>query len=143
MLFWIFVLMVVLGIVGMVVYDNTRVGEWCWSVSFAGIVAGIIAVAVSLCIIAINYCGVDGEIAANQARYESLVYQYENNLYDNDNDLGKKELLNQIQEWNEDLARNQENQDNLWIGIYIPNVFDQFNFINLEHPGFVPIKDIN
>lgn len=143
MLFWIFVLMVVLGIVGMVVYDNTRVGEWCWSVSFAGIVAGIIAVAVSLCIIAINYCGVDGEIAANQARYETLVYQYENNLYDNDNDLGKKELMNQIQEWNEDLARNQENQDNLWIGIYIPNVFDQFNFINLENPGFVPIEDIN
>lgn len=143
MLFWIFVLMVVLGVVGMIVYDNTRVGEWCWSVSFAGIVAGIIAVAVSLCIIAINYCGVDGEIAANQARYESLVYQYENNLYDNDNDLGKKELMNQIQEWNEDLARNQENQDNLWIGIYIPNVFDQFDFINLEHPGFVPIEDVN
>lgn len=143
MLFWIFVLMVVLGIVGMVVYDNTRVGEWCWSVSFAGIIAGIIAVVVSLCIIAINYCGVDGEIAANQARYESLVYQYENNLYDNDNDLGKKELMNQIQEWNEDLARNQENQDNLWIGIYIPNVFDQFDFINLEHPGFVPIEDVN
>ena len=143
MFFWIFVLMVVLGIVGRVVYDNTRVGEWCWSVSFAGIIAGIIAVVVSLCIIAINYCGVDGEIAANQARYESLVYQYENNLYDNDNDLGKKELMNQIQEWNEDLARNQENQDNLWIGIYIPNVFDQFDFINLEHPGFVPIEDVN
>jgi hypothetical protein len=143
MLFWIFVLMVVLGVVGIVVYNNTRVGEWCWGVSFAGLLAGIIAGAVSLCVIAINYCGVDGEIAANKARYESLVYQYKNNLYDNDNDLGKKELMNQIQEWNEELARYQENQDNLWIGIYIPNIYDQFDFINLENPGFVPIEDIN
>ena len=41
-------------------------------------------------------------MAKKQQRYNSLVYQLENNLYDNDNDLGKKELYNEVREWNED-----------------------------------------
>ena len=54
-------------------------------------------------------------------------------MYDNDNEIGKKELMNQIQEWNEDLAWYKANQKDFWIGIFIPNVFDQFEFINLGY----------
>lgn len=78
------------------------------------------------------YIGVDGNIAACEAQYESLVYQYENDLYDNDNDLGKKELMDEIREWNTDLARKQANQRDFWIGIFIPNIFDRFEFIELK-----------
>lgn len=42
----------------------------------------------------INNAGARGSIGAYKERYESLMYQLENNLYDNDNDLGKKELYN-------------------------------------------------
>ena len=58
-----------------------------------------------------SYTGVDGYIAASNARHDALVYQYENDIYDNDNDLGKRELIKDIQNWNEDLARYKENQD--------------------------------
>ena len=37
-----------------------------------------------------------------------------------------------IREWNEDLAYYQNAQDNFWFGIYYPNVFDQFEFIELK-----------
>lgn len=60
------------------------------------------------------------------------MYQYENNMYDNDDDIGKKQLMNQIQHWNEDLAFGKEMQRDFWIGIFIPNVFDQFQHIDLD-----------
>lgn len=73
--------------------------------------------------------GVDGQVMAWEQQYDMLTYQLENNLYDNDNDIGKKELMNQIQDWNTDLAWYKANQKDFWIGVFIPNVFDQFEYI--------------
>ena len=76
--------------------------------------------------------GTAGLIALNQQRYESLTYQLENNLYDNDNDLGKKELYDQIQTWNEDLAEGKAMQHDIWVGAFYPNIYDEFDFIELK-----------
>lgn len=51
-----------------------------------------------------NYIGIGAKVVGYQKRYEALTYQYENNFYDNDNDIGKKELISEIQYWNSDLA---------------------------------------
>ena len=95
-------------------------------------VLALIAVIVSLIIMGVNYINVDGYVDRMNVRYDTLVYQYENDVYDNDNDLGKRELMKDIQSWNEDLAANRERQDDFWIGIYQPNIYDQFEFIQLE-----------
>ena len=81
-------------------------------------------------IIANNY-DTRGLIASNKERYEILVYQLENNLYNNDNDLGKKELYNQIQEWNEDLAKGKAMQNDFWFGVFYPDIYDYFESIEL------------
>lgn len=80
----------------------------------------------------INNAGARGSIGAYKERYESLMYQLENNLYDNDNDLGKKELYNQIQEWNEDLARGKVMQNDFWFGVFYPDIYDYFEFIDID-----------
>lgn len=125
MLFWIILIVAILGIIWANVDD---LNVCAIVVCVCGVIAGII----SIIMFADANIGVDGYIAANKARYESLTYQYENDIYDNDNDLGKRELMNDIQDWNEDLANYREIQDDFWVGIYIPDIYDQFEFIELE-----------
>ena len=94
--------------------------------------AGGLAVAISLVVILLTYIDIDGFIAESHVRYDTLVFQYENDVYENDNDLGKRELMEDIQHWNEDLSRYKALQDDFWIGIFYPDIFDQFELIPLE-----------
>lgn len=137
MLFWLFIISLVVGIACVVLgnwmYDNTRYDtDWLTTTGVVIAVVAALAIVISGISMACSYSDAEAKIAKNHKRYESLVYQLENNLYDNDNDLGKKELYNEIQKWNEDLAYYQNIQDSFWLGIFYPNVFDQFEFIELK-----------
>ena len=124
MLFWFFVIIIIAGFL-----------LYTFSLENLGIaisVIGIFGISVSIAVLANNYIGIDGYIAQMNTRYEILVYQYENDIYDNDNDLGKRELMVDIQKWNEDLSSRRERQHDFWIGIYIPNIYDQFEYIELK-----------
>lgn len=109
-------------------YDHTdlEVGS-----SVLGLILASVLV-VMLIIAGIANFGAEGQMVANRQTYNSLVYQLENDLYDNDNDLGKKELYDQIQEWNEDLARGKTMQRNFWVGCFYPNIYDELEYIDLS-----------
>ena len=124
MLFWTFVIIIIAGFV-LFTFDLENLG-------IAISTIGIFGIIISVVVLAINYIGIDGYIARMNTRYEILVYQYENDIYDNDNDLGKRELMVDIQKWNEDLSSRRERQRDFWIGIYIPNIYDQFEYIELK-----------
>lgn len=132
MLFWIIVILFLIGIACVIIYDRTMVNDWCLNLGIGLTVISTLVLIIMSIVLACSYIAIDGYIAEKQVRYESLVYQYENDLYDNDNDVGKKELLSEIQDWNEDLARNKALQKNFWVGIFVPNVYDQFEFIELK-----------
>ena len=97
-------------------------------------ISAIAAFAMAMIIIVSNI-SIRGNVPAMRVQYESLVYQYENNLYENDNDVGKKELMKEIQEWNADLANGKTYQRDFWVGIFVPNVYDEFDFIEVESHG--------
>ena len=99
---------------------------------FVVTVIGVVAVLTSLCVMIGNNIEADANVAGYKMRYESLVYQYENELYDNDNDVGKRELMADIEWWNSDLANRKAKQNNFWVGIYIPDIYDEFEFIELK-----------
>ena len=129
MIFWITLIAVIVFVVLAIVFFDSYDFEWVSMLStiFSAIVG--IAFAAMLIVVIVNNVGIDASIEANKQRYESLIYQAENNLYENDNDLGKKELANQIQEWNEDLASGKALQDDFWVGIFYADIYDEFNFI--------------
>lgn len=78
-----------------------------------------------------NNCCLDAKVDKKLAERDVLVYQLDTNMYDNDNDLGKKELMDDIREWNSDIAYRKSAQDNFWTGIFIPNIYDQVDLIKL------------
>ena len=129
MIFWITLIAFVVFLVLAIIFADSWDFEWLGMLSaILAFVVGI-AAAIMLIVIIVNNVGVEAKIESNKQRYDSLVYQAENNLYENDNDLGKKELVNQIQEWNEDLARGKALPDDFWVGIFYADIYDEFDFI--------------
>lgn len=136
MWFWLMLILTGIGIGSIVLghwmYHHTKFDtDWMICAGWiCAIVFGVIALIMSIFIID-AHTNLDAKVASNEQIYDSLVYQLENELYENDNDLGKKELYNQIQEWNKDLAYRQNVQDNFWNGIFYPNIYNRFKFIEL------------
>ena len=84
-------------------------------------VLGVIAVSASV--------GSESYLASMQEKRNALVYQLENDLYDNDNDLGKKELYSEIIEYNCDVAKGKIMQDNIWVYNLYSDVYDELELI--------------
>ena len=130
MLFWMTIIAMILGLL---LFEILFEHDFEISCVISGVISGLSAIAllIEIIVLAVNYIGVNGHIQKMNVRHDMLVYQYENDIYDNDNDLGKRELIEDIQNWNEDLASLKENQDDTWIGIFIPDIYDQLEFIEL------------
>jgi hypothetical protein len=113
--------------------DSKIAGEWPeWATWITSVILGMVVLIMGIIIID-AHVGVEADIAANKQIYASLVYQYENDIYDNDDDvIGKKQLYDQIQEWNKDLAKYKAIEKDFWVGIFYPNIFDQFEFIEYK-----------
>jgi hypothetical protein len=101
---------------------------------FIAFLVGIALIA-SLCVIVSNNIAANSTAAKMSVERESLVYQAQMNLYDNDNDIGKKETVDQITEWNATLAKNKKLQRDVWVGCFVPNIYDQFEPIPLDIIG--------
>ena len=130
MIFWLVLLSLVVSL-GLAVYVEKRFGDYSGLFLVIAFLSFLVSI-IMLVVIMVDNTNVDAYVSENQMRYEMLVYQYENDIYDNDNDLGKRDLMEDIQKWNEDLAYHRKAQDDFWVGIFYPNVYDQFEFIELK-----------
>lgn len=132
MLLFIFVAILVAGIAFMV-HDNRINNYTRWGyIGGTCLAIGIITVAISIVIMMVNYIPAEGEREMLEVRRESLVFQYDHDMYDNDNDIGKKELMDDIQEFNMAINFGKRMQRDFWIGIYIPNIYDNLKLIDIS-----------
>lgn len=87
-------------------------------------VLGVIAISASV--------GSESYLTSMQEKRNALVYQLENDLYDNDNDLGKKELYSEITEYNCDVAKGKIMQNNIWVYNLYADVYDDLELIEFD-----------
>lgn len=132
MIFWIFLILIAISVVFLILNNNIWLEEWIDDVCVFSLSFSVFIAAIMLVFVINANVGIEGKIASNEQRYEALVYQVENEIYENDNDVGKYELYNQVREWNEDLAKGKARQDDFWLGIFYPDIFDKFEFIELK-----------
>ena len=129
MIFWLCILIMVVGIVLWVIGCKEYIdGMWMTGVMLA-IVTGIavIAMSIGLCV---TYSTVDAEIAMNEELYKAITYKVESGACRDEFGLLSKEVIDEVQEWNEDILYYQNMQDNFWVGIFYPDIYDQFKTID-------------
>lgn len=123
------VITVALGVIAFVWCDEYGIREIIAILSLifdavTGIITGIMIV-----VAIVTNIGIEGKLESDKQLYNALVYQLENNLYENDNDIGKKELYYEIVSWNQYVAKGKRLQYDMWIGIFTPNIFDDLQLI--------------
>lgn len=125
MLFWSFIILFVIGIILDKVFEFKLLGE------FIATLSGF-AVIVSLLLIIVEYTTMDSYLEKKREQYKAITYKIESYACRDEFGLLNKEIIDEIQEWNENVVFDQSIQDNFWVGIYFPNVFDEFETIDYE-----------
>lgn len=142
MWFWLFVIILVIGVALIVVgnanwdykkhiflyhYDNDfKAAGWIMS-----IISGFVALIMLICII-ISHTNVEAELEKNREIYDALTYKMESTTCRDEFGFLSKEVIDEVQEWNKDVRYYQSAQDDLWVGIFYPNVYDEFVTIDYE-----------
>lgn len=95
----------------------------------------IICMVVSfLSLLAIVKTNIDaaGIFTDNQQTYETLMNQLKTGMHDNDCDICKTEFYNKIADYNANLKYNKAMRNNIWIGVFYPDIYDKLEFIELN-----------
>lgn len=136
MIFWIFVIAIVIGIILFALSENCSF-FYSWDLfAIADICISIIVIAIMGVIIVATHVTANGEKLANEQRYDSLIYKVETESIRDEFGIVNKEYIDEVQAWNEDVIKYKEWQRDFWIGIFIPNIYDDFETIDLGNIQF-------
>lgn len=92
---------------------------------------GGLGVAASLIFMGIIHIAVNNQRKMIRIQYESLKYQVENKLYEND-DYGKKKLIDQVTELNASIIYADNLKNDFWIGVYVTNPYSDLDPIEFK-----------
>lgn len=95
------------------------------------VVSGVVAI-IMLFIIILSHSNVEARLEREREIYDALTYKMESTTCRDEFGFLSKEVIDEVQEWNKDVRYHQAVQDDLWIGIFYPNVYDEFETISYE-----------
>lgn len=106
--------------------------EGAFFVNLAAVVFALFLV-ISFIELAFIVWGDMGREAKRQERkmqYEELKLKIENREYREMTNVSEKQLIKEVHDWNEDILFLKYSQRDFWIGIFIPNIYDEFQTID-------------
>ena len=129
MIFWIIAVLAVI----MTVFSIIALKHY-WSCDMIVCVVAALLIIVTIfmgVLIVIQNVTAESQVAEMYEIYEYLIYCYGDDAY-TENAFLHDQLAEDILEWNKDLAWYKSIQRDFWVGIFYPNVLDQFEFIELK-----------
>ena len=103
----------------------------CFAGWIVSIIAGIVLLIMVISIIDVH-SGLNGDIAKMNERYKALSFKAESDFARDELGLLNKEIVDEIQNWNEDIVYRREMQDNFWVGVFYPDIYYDFKTIDLN-----------
>ena len=148
MIFWLCLAILIIGI-GLIVigyikwdykknklfdflYDNDDILRFIGGITtfISGFVM-IIMITILCCV----YIGIDARVEQSKETFDAITYKVESGACRDEFGLLNKEVIDEIQSWNESIIYNQKMQNDFWVGVFYPNVYDQFETIDYEKYG--------
>ena len=150
MLFWLCFILLIVGI-GLITvgnmkwYDNrneNKLREFLYQNDYTiqasgwitAVVSGITMVIMIIALVC-NYIGVNARVEKNKEQYNAITYKVESGACRDEFGLLNKEVIDEIQDWNENITYYKNFQKDFWVGIFVPNVYDQFETIDYTKYG--------
>lgn len=129
MIFWFFIILTALLFAGVKCFESDY--EWSSLLVGLGVVSALISVVLLIIILVCN-CGAKGTLAGQRERYKALMYKVETESCRDEFGIVNKDYIDEVQSWNEDLSYNKAMQRDFWVGIFIPNIYDEFKLVDLN-----------
>lgn len=113
-----------------------KIGDfWCDHCTPFCVVMGVLIAIVAIMLISfcVIYGTAPGEQARYETRYEALMYQYENAIFEKDSDVvGNKMLYDEIREYNETVSVGKTYANDFWRGIFWADYYNDLPLIELN-----------
>ena len=148
MLFWLCLTILIIGI-GLIVigcidwdYEKNKLFDFLYDNDdtlklIGGIttfISGFIMI-IMITILCCMYIGIDARVEQSKETFDAITYKVESGACRDEFGLLNKEVIDEIQSWNESVIYNQKMQNDFWVGVFYPNVYDQFETIDYEKYG--------
>lgn len=126
-LMYVFVGLFVLGVILDLIYTYTRFDNNGIIITGASmIVLAGFAIFISVIVIVVNSIGAKGTVISFQERREKIVSNIETGLYTDKLDIRDVDIINSIEDLNREIKVRQAYQRDPWVGVFIPDIYDQF-----------------
>lgn len=113
--------------------DKSANREKIGTIATGVLIGAAVVVIIMLMALMIIHIDAPAEFARKQAEYEALSWEVSNDIYAADDDvLGRKELYNQVREWNKSVAGCKAKANDFWIGIFVPDYYNNLQLIELK-----------
>ena len=97
-------------------------------------ISGFIMI-IMIIILCCMYIGIDARVEQSKETFDAITYKVESGACRDEFGLLNKEVIDEIQSWNESVIYNQKMQNDFWVGVFYPDVYDQFETIDYEKYG--------
>ena len=121
----------------------TKFERFCYQKGGDYTFAGWVVVVVTIILLIAMIGGVIGATVQAEAlkamhteTYNSLIYKMESTTCRDEFGFLNKEVIDEVAEWNETISYKKIAQDNIWVGCFTPDIYDDFELI--DYMSFVP-----